>query len=69
MNELSLSGNPVIALDLGADRNGEIIELFPGRAVYRYQFDPVRGHGKLELYGIQQPDPDARYSFIETKEE
>lgn len=56
LNDLSLSGDLVVALDLGALKNREVIELFPGRTAYRYQFEPVRRQGSLERYEIRKTE-------------
>jgi hypothetical protein len=56
LNDLSLSGDLVVALDLGEEKNREVINLFPNRTVYRYQFDPIIQRGSLERYGIQKTE-------------
>ena len=52
MNDLNLSGEVVVAIDGGNVRNRKIANLFPGRSIYRYEFDPVRGKGSIEPLDI-----------------
>jgi hypothetical protein len=56
LNDLSLAGELIVALDIGEEKNREVIELFPGRSVYRYRFDPRIGVGSLEPYQFLRSD-------------
>jgi hypothetical protein len=56
LNAQSLAGELIVALDVGEERNREVIELFPGRSVYRYRFEPGLGLGSLEPYQFLRSD-------------
>lgn len=59
MNNLDLSGDVVVAIDGGQERNRKIANLFPERRIYRYEFDAASKKGLIEPLEIIFSPPDA----------